>query len=505
MGSIFEKFMADGDQNLVILKTNCYLIMAICLGLRIDIRDLYAPNNDDALQIAMELFHQRFQIIIREGKPGTHLPERMLSVLVYLDPFKIVGTRELVISWITEILNSKYPEDERYEMLCGVVQLLGKHFNFHILGDVPNVKPAWIPPLLNFLSLSERFYTTDDPPYPASTALRILSTSEVYGDFDTTFLPVLASTLLPSHPLQSRNLALKVFYAFIPGWFSSQIENVPDKDLNKLVQAVGDPFQFTPGLPLQDGKPVGTVGHESTMAAVVLIEFASSDLWRNHLDRSNFASCEEIVSTEEGRRTALQSMLWAALNSWQELLCTPTKITTAIRRLEELQCLNTAEVVITWAWTVGVIDPADYDGWRLIGKETLRFYQTHGTGHLTALKRHIIDNNEGTDFYYHLEFLCRKVGSDSSPCRVESVQRRITVEDVDTENYLVDLRVSRVCQLRRLYQLFECDPMTWEEILGAGDNADVAPLPGSCLGRDGGFVTDRQAHVEPSDFACDYP
>ncbi|KAF9643571.1 hypothetical protein BDM02DRAFT_1411387 [Thelephora ganbajun] len=289
-------------------------------------------------------------------------------------------------------------------MASRVVRLLGKHFNSNITEDVPDVEPTWIPPLLGFLSLSKKFYTTDDPPYPASTALLILSTSAIYGDFDATFLPVLASTLLPAHPLQSRSLALKVFYAFIPGWLSSQVESIPDKNLNKLVQAVGDPFQSTPDLPLQDGKPVGTVDHEPVMATIALIEFASSDLWRNHLDRLNFASYEKIVSTGEGRRTALRLMLRTKTISWQELLCTPTKITTAIRRLEELQCLNTAEVVITRAWTIGVIDPVDHDGWRLIGNETLRFYQTHGTGRLTALKRHILDTDETTE-WDHLGFL----------------------------------------------------------------------------------------------------
>jgi hypothetical protein len=35
----------DDDQNIVTLKTNCFLIMAISLGLRIDIRDLYHPGD----------------------------------------------------------------------------------------------------------------------------------------------------------------------------------------------------------------------------------------------------------------------------------------------------------------------------------------------------------------------------------------------------------------------------------------------------------------------------
>jgi hypothetical protein len=43
--SVCKRLMADGDQNLVILKTNCVLIMAISLGLSVNMRDLYAPSN----------------------------------------------------------------------------------------------------------------------------------------------------------------------------------------------------------------------------------------------------------------------------------------------------------------------------------------------------------------------------------------------------------------------------------------------------------------------------
>ncbi|KAF9643702.1 hypothetical protein BDM02DRAFT_1366837 [Thelephora ganbajun] len=501
MDLVFESFMANGDQTLTILNTNCYLIMAISLGLQIDIWDLYAPSNkcavphfsygvcslgdSDALQVAINLFHQRLQLSIREAKASPWVLKSILSALVHLDPFQTVGTRELVFLWITEILNSEYPEDERCEMASRVVKPLGKHFG----SKYPTVERAWVPPLLRFFSLSERFDTPDVPPYPRFTALRILSVGPVYTNFDATFLPALASTLLPTHPLQSRSPALKVFCRFIPGWFSPQIENVLDEDLDKLVQAVGDSFVSTPDIPLQDGKPKGTVDYDPIMTAVVLIEFASSDLWRNHLHRLNFVSYGEIVSTEEGRRAALQSMLKTADNLWRELLCTPTKIIMAIRRLEELQCLNTAEIVILWAWTIGVIEPMDHDGWRLIGNETFRFYQTHGTGRLTALKRHAIDNSKATE-YYHLGFLWQKRGY-RGPCRVKSAQRHDTNEETDR----IDLRVSRVCQLRRLYNLFGYDPMTWEEVVAVeemGEEMDVSS---------GRSITP----VPFIDSACDYP
>ena len=43
--SICKIFTAGDGQILTILKTNCFLAMAISLGLRVDIRDLYTPSN----------------------------------------------------------------------------------------------------------------------------------------------------------------------------------------------------------------------------------------------------------------------------------------------------------------------------------------------------------------------------------------------------------------------------------------------------------------------------
>jgi len=45
MEVIYRAFAAEGDQMPDILKTNLFLISAISMGLQVDIRDLYAPNN----------------------------------------------------------------------------------------------------------------------------------------------------------------------------------------------------------------------------------------------------------------------------------------------------------------------------------------------------------------------------------------------------------------------------------------------------------------------------
>jgi len=55
MESFCETLTTENDENHTILKTNIFLIMAITLGLQIDIHDLYAPNN----QCVISLFPHR--------------------------------------------------------------------------------------------------------------------------------------------------------------------------------------------------------------------------------------------------------------------------------------------------------------------------------------------------------------------------------------------------------------------------------------------------------------
>jgi len=251
-------------------------------------------------------------------------------------------------------------------MASPIVQLLGKQYYLRAFfsKDVLyalDVGPAWIPLLSGFLMLSEKFYNTESPPYTGFIALRILSNSPGYGDCGLVLLPALAPTLLPTHPLQSRLLALKVFARFGIGWFSSQMEAIPHKNLNQLLRAVDDPFKFSLELPLYDGKALGTVNYEPITTAVILIELASSELWREHLHRSNFNSCEEVIVTEAAKKVAIRSMFIFAADSWPEFLRTPEKIIAAINRLKDLRCPGAVELVIMWAWTVGVVDPVDHD------------------------------------------------------------------------------------------------------------------------------------------------
>ena len=398
---------------------------------------------------------------IREGTADSQVFCSILSALSRFDPSRVAAIRELCFSWITDILSSSYTTEERYRMAGKVVELAWKHIRPGISQPFHDMQPAWVLPLLGFLQLSEECCSAESPSPPGSFALQILSSSSGHDDFGPRILPILTPMLLPTHPLRSRGPALKVFQQFISGWFSSSMEGIQNKDRARLLQAVGDPFQSIPVPPPQDEQYMVTNEDEPMKVAVILIEFASSGLWRDHLCRSNFTSCEEIVSTNEGKKSALGYMLGDTIGSWPQFLRTPTKILAAIERLERLQCFNIAEVVVMWAWTVGIVDTADHDSWKLIEHKTLAFYRAQGTKHLNTLSRHIIDATMKTAHYNFFRTRRRDLRH-----RVEGVRPPVRITEVaqwldSGEGYFSDLPLAQVCQLRRLHQLFGHVTTTW--------------------------------------------
>ena len=452
---------------------------------------------------------------IREGSADEDGLTGVLCALTHLDPIDSARKLGLGYLWIQELLNSSYQESECHKMASPVVRLLGRYYYAGVVYSSA-LSPVWTEALLGFLSLNEKFCSVAPPPEPQPNpgfiALLILLDNMKSTDCGPAIVPLLTSMLSPTHPLQLRGLALKAFHTFTASWFSSQMEDAGNVDLGSLLQALGDPFQFTRHVPpqvvgtfragsrLRDGKPFLLTGYSPITATDILIEFASSHPWRDHLHRSNFTSYEEITSTESGRRAALNSMLNTATSLWPEFLSTPAKITEAIRRLEELQCLNTAQVVIMWAWTAGVLNPADRDAWSSVERDTLRFYQTHGTRPLVALKQHITD---ATIEPRHTAFLKIHYGDVQSPCRVGTVRQQVPPTRSNRPlpipqfppGYYTDLRISRVCQLRMLHCLLGCDPTSWEEVVGAEEvDEEIRRVPG--------HPTTPFPFV---DWACDFP
>ena len=109
-----------------------------------------------------------------EGRVDYYDLTLVLSTLVHFDPFQAIGSGELGFLWITEVLNSGYQEDQCEQLAREVVKLLGRHFFCESSVSFIDMQSAWIPPLLVFLSLSQRFNSAGSMGF---IALHILVTS----------------------------------------------------------------------------------------------------------------------------------------------------------------------------------------------------------------------------------------------------------------------------------------------------------------------------------------
>lgn len=454
-----------------------------------------------AVPTAVELLDKRITTAIGETGVTTHSLDRILSALVHLDLLQVRGFRQMCILWIGVILGSTRPDRDKYLLAGDAVTLLasGRRDNPEPPESLNQVQPAELPLLLDFLLLSEKYYLSYDPPYPGTIALRLLSLSYSIGcgDLNQRLVSVLTSTLSETHPLLSRLLALKLFQEHGSEWLSLSMERFAEKGRAKLLKELGDPFHFPSTSPSSDAEnlPMVQVTYEPMDTAVLLIEFASSGLWGDHLRPQNFSSCEEIVSTAWGRHLASNCMLNKKTYFGGEPLETPARLVAAIECLEKLQCWNIAEVVILYAWTSGVMGPANRDAWRLIGRETQKFYHLRGKGRLGTLARGI-----------KARYMHKELGGDVS-CRVGGVQRPIRLATGSREKgsrakVWPDARhIHRACQLKRLYQFLGYDHTTVDEVVATARAADDV-LSGS------GSETQHRRVITPTKalyLACDYP
>ena len=433
---------------------------------------------------------------IREGTTGLRGPGYVLSALRHFDLFQILVIRRLWLSWMTDILGSGCGALERYKVAGKVVELFWEQQKLRVLFDRSKEDPSTIPPLLGFLRLGEEVGWGVDTSLPGVLTLRILSWSISSDGSGPTVLPILASVLRPTHHLRSRKTALKAFCQFGSGWLSSQMENVSSVDRAGLLHAVGDPFQSTPDPAphheLQDQRYAFDDQYNPMDVATILIEFAASDLWRNHLRHSNFVSCEDVIFTAEGGKSAFKYPQQIITPRRFLLLRTPAQIISVIDCLEALRCPRTAEAILTSTWASASIAlrPIDLDGWRQIQQKTLAFYQSHGIGRLKVLPQLIMMN---TDFF---------IVAPDAQCRVESVRLPVRVAKYirrwgSMGNRVCDVRLALVCQRNMLYQLFGCNPMTWEEMFaadseGVDEGVDVSVGQSGVPGQ---FI----------DWICDYP
>jgi len=150
-----------------------------------------------------------------------------------------------------------------------------------------------------------------------------------------------------------------------------------------------------------------------------------------------------------------------------QFLHTPAKTMAVIERLEELLCPSTAEVVLMWTWTIGVVDTVDHDSWKLNEGETLAFYRAQGMGHLNILSQHIVDPTMKSA---HRDFLRVRrwdpnIKWKAFDCR-ESDRRSGTVVGF-RGNLFWRFGFSPGVSVEEVVSAFLCNPTTpWKEVVG---------------------------------------
>ena len=449
----------------------------------------YSPEGSQTLSRAFNVLHKRLIVAVGNGVETRSL-HLILTALGHLDLLQAEDFREKYVSWIGVIFGSgHYSERDKYLLASDIMLLLmpRKGVDLQPWESLPKVQPAELPSLLKFLLLSEKYNTGNDLSYSNAIALRLLSLNYdmARGDLSPLLVPVLTSTLSTTRPLPSRIFALKLFQEHGPEWFSPQMEQFSDVVRLELLNSLGDPFHPSADLTSDtEHLPTVQIEREPTDTAILLIGFASSDLWNGHLRHSNFSSCEEIFFTGWGKRLAIDRMSFKQTYfGGGEFLDTPTKLIAAIKRLRDLQCWNTAEVVILYAWTGGALDPVDHDAWGLIGHETGEFYRARGM----APSEMKLRNQE------------MRGGVTIRRVEVNGVQRPVRLA---TDGGLWD-SIHSACQLKRFYQLLGHDPVTWVEIAAVADvDGDVmlGIEPDSERG-----ATGVSTFTQFLDFTCDFP
>ena len=166
------------------------------------------------------------------------------------------------------------------------------------------------------------------------------------------------------------------------------------------------------------------------------------------------------------------------------------RLVSTIRHLEGLGCWNTAEVMILWAWTNGIVNTANHDAYKHVEQEIHKCYRLRGMEHLVALSRHIKSNPSGNPMSPDALGRNNQVTSR----RIEGVRRPVRIQ-MDGGEFCgigrMDVYgISQTCQLKWLYQLFGYDPTT-SEVVGSNSEREV--------------LVRSVVPVHFLDFVCDYP
>ena len=500
--AFFLASLEHSDPLPIAIKTTIVLTLAIALGQSVGLDDLYVPdtkcalssrtvfNNlrneySQALLTAFNLLHRRMIYIIGDDSPHRRLHDinPLLSILYLLDLSTVgMGSVSLAyITWMEGIICSDYHTDERYDSAKLVMRLLEKPEGLPILPPSFN---TYAPTLLRFLGLCEDRHRNEHPFAPTPEfrmpsqpgleifALQILRSGsreeDTLSDLAPMFVSMLTRVLGPGDRLQSRALGLELFAGLWRCWPSlPPCEGITAEMCALLVHAIGDPLELSEtqveafaSTNEQERRGDG-IGRHNTLG--ILLGFAISDAWRDHLRPPNFASCAGIITREGDRREVLNALARSAkiVTGSAETRVKSAMVIKGLDRLKGMGNYGAVQLMLLHIWSSNEYVSFDEESWKLLERETHEYFHTHGMEDLEGFAAHIREGGSSRTTVATNTFRFR--GADG-------VQRRVRTKDWGERSWVLGWggRVSDffgMCRVKGLYQVVGWDPTRKEGVI----------------------------------------
>jgi len=428
------------------------------------------------------LLHNRLmKVILGVNRDALGL-RSMLSTLLRVGLHDLPGFYPFCFTWLGAVLDSNYPDADKYE-LAGLV-LLFLHDTARRLpcgvGRKLVFPPLYATVLVRFLLLHETCEKAEIEPkkrgwafnsfvfsssHPTIIALRLLLGTPK----DTLILPIFL--VIPPAVLQqnqrrnTRAVALRLFNRHRHWLFSPTIENLLPAHRVELLRAIGDPFDLTTtlssvGLGRAPAHDIDDV-HLFPKVMGLLLVLASSDVWRDYLHPTNFASCDAVMAGEGHVHDTIRYF-----SSWGSALKGPgdsnfSGLMVGVNRLKQLRCHSAVKLILLSLWSTPITPLYDQEVWGWVERQTLELFSARGEEHLGIFVSQIKKTYGGAmvDLVAKLE---RSEGENDlpdagSPFRADRVGRRVRTKDPRGLRTF-DYNFYTMCQLRRLYRLIGHDP-----------------------------------------------
>ena len=410
-----------------------------------------------------KLLHDRMMAVILGANRDLSVLRSTLSTL-----FR-VGLQDLhpfCFTWLGAVLDSSYPDVDKCSLAGHILLLLNDEAEEMWVGGRSKLEffPLYATLLVRFLLLDDMCEKARIEPmdgiwefltfsvHPTVIALRLLQGASK----DTLMLPIflIMPPALQLRPWrQTRAVALRLFSRHSDWLFSPSVVDLLPAHRVELLRAIGDPFDLvTAPVPNNDNGLFPQV-------MGLLLTLASSDLWRDNLHPTNFASCDVTMAEEEHVRDTIH---W--FSYWRSALkgsggCCFSGLMLGVDQLKRLRCHSAVKLILLSLWSTPIVPLYDQEVWQWVERQTLELFSARGEEHLGIFVSQIKESYGWAMIKLKSEDSEDGNGLPDAGSTFRVGGRRVRTKDQGGFETLYNFYP--MCQLRRLYQLLGRDPTSY--------------------------------------------